>query len=79
MVKRVEISKVTADQVRAMFPKCVVVANQFREVFGKGTKLVYAKEGGNEIGERLVGPERSICVNRMILNPTNDEESIDER
>jgi len=42
------------DEVRRLFPECVGVADQFREVFGPGVKLTYAEEGGRSIGKRSV-------------------------
>lgn len=38
--------------VRENFPECCQVADEYRAVFGEGTKLVYAEEGGKSIGKR---------------------------
>lgn len=50
----------TVDEVRAQFPNAVAIADQFREVFGDGVKLVYAEEGGKSIGYK--NPEKGTWI-----------------
>lgn len=64
----------TKEQVRSLFPECVRAANDFRDVFGPGIRLVFAREGNNEIGE-LIEPEKSIALSQMIINPPPNEDS----
>lgn len=49
--------KATKEFVNKTFPHCVAVANQFRQVFGEGVRMVYAKENNREIG-RMRDAER---------------------
>lgn len=46
------MSKLTAVEVRAAFPQCAAVADEFRAVLGAGVRLKYASEGGRETGQR---------------------------
>lgn len=39
-----------SEQVRAAFPRCVAVADEFRAAFGSGVKITFAQEGGNKAG-----------------------------
>ena len=43
------------DDNRANFPNAAAVLDTFRKVFGDGVKLVYAEEGGREIGNNRHG------------------------
>jgi hypothetical protein len=52
--------KITAEYVRANFPSCVEFADECRSVFGDGVRMVYAKEGGQEIGKQMPGNE--VCM-----------------
>lgn len=56
-------------QVRAKFPRCIAVADEFREAFGAGVRLVYANEGGQAVGTASLGPDRFITPDRMVLTP----------
>ena len=38
------------DAVRRLFPSVIAFADECRDEFGEGVKLVYAKENGREIG-----------------------------
>lgn len=57
------------DEVRRLFPHSVAFADECRRVFGDGVKLVYAKEGGREIGNRVVhDPENVVRLSEMDLD-----------
>ena len=56
-------------QVRAKFPRCIAVGDEFRNVFGPGVRLVYASEGGQAVGTASPEPERFITPDRMVLAP----------
>lgn len=43
------------DEIRRLFPECCAVADEYRKVFGEGTKLVYVSENGRELGKRSEG------------------------
>jgi hypothetical protein len=58
-------------RVRAAFPVCTAVADQFREVFGDGVKLSYAEENGQKIGRQL--PEsiyKVVPMRDMVIKPS---------
>lgn len=58
------------DDVRMLFPECVSFADRCRRVFGDGVKLVYAKEGGREIGKRTeIDPDRVVKLSDMVIGP----------
>lgn len=57
------------DEVRRLFPVSVAFADECRRVFGNGVKLVHAREGGREIGKRVVhDPENVVNVRDMCLD-----------
>lgn len=56
-------------QVRAKFPRCIAVADEFRAAFGAGVRLVYASEGGQAVGTASPEPDRFITPDRMVLAP----------
>lgn len=37
--------------VRERFPQMIAVADEFKQVFGAGVKLVYVREGDDELGD----------------------------
>lgn len=49
-IEKIDVSTVTLEQVREMFPECVAFADEMRELFGPGVRPVYMKEGNREIG-----------------------------
>lgn len=69
-----ETKQVTAADVRAAFPRCVAVADEFRAVFGPDVKLVYACENGREIGNLGESPETTLNGLQMILSGDLGEE-----
>ena len=41
----------TKEEIAAAFPEAVEIARQFRDVFGDGVRLLYARNGvGQELG-----------------------------
>lgn len=60
--------KITAEYVRENFPACVEFADECREVFGDGVKMVYANEGGNVIGMQSIGGDE-VCLADVDLSP----------
>lgn len=61
-------NKITAEYVRENFPACVAFADECRAVFGDGVKIVYAKEGGQEIGKQFTGDDE-VCMADVDLSP----------
>ena len=62
-------------EVRKLFLTVVAFADQCREVFGDGVRLVYAKENGYEIGKRSeVDPERVVKLSDMCLDSSSFSE-----
>ena len=62
------------EQIRRDFPLCVAAADAFREVFGPEVKLLYAKEGGREIGKERE-PGSPVPVGEMVLKPSKKKAS----
>lgn len=45
------------EEIAAAFPEAVAIARQFREVFGSGVRLVYARNSaGEELGKPVTAP-----------------------
>jgi len=40
------------EQIRADFPNCTAIIDQFRAVFGDGVKAKYFEEGGKTMGKQ---------------------------
>lgn len=40
----------TKEDIRRGFPVCIAFADEVRDVFGDGVKLLYMKEGDKEMG-----------------------------
>jgi len=58
------------DEVRRLFPECVAFADECRRLFGDGVRLVYAKEGGREIGKRTeIDPDRVVKLSDIVIGP----------
>jgi hypothetical protein len=68
-----ETKQLTAVEVRAAFPECVKIADEFRAAFGPGVKLVYARENGREIGVESL-PGVALTPAQMALDPLPVEE-----
>ncbi|MBY0499311.1 MAG: hypothetical protein K2P74_06845 [Nitrosomonas sp.] len=67
------------DEVRRLFPECVGVADQFREVFGPGVKLTYAEEGGRSIGKRSVSdPDVTVGLKDILFGCSLADKVTDE-
>ena len=49
----------TAEEIAAKFPEAVAVARAFREVFGEGVRLIYARNPAGETLGRTVSGESS--------------------
>jgi putative component of toxin-antitoxin plasmid stabilization module len=49
-----------ARENRARMPIVTAVVDEYREVFGPGIRVTYAKENGIEIGTRMPGFERVV-------------------
>lgn len=65
------------EEVRRLFPECVSFADECRSVFGDGVKLVYAKEGGREIGKRTeINPDRVIKLSDIVIGPVVDDGNV---
>lgn len=47
---------------RAEFPATAQILDEFRNEFGEGVKLLYACEGGREVGKKPVVPKRFMTV-----------------
>lgn len=57
------------DAVRRLFPSVIAFADECRDEFGEGVKLVYAKENGREIGKAsVIDPGRVIRVSEMCVD-----------
>jgi hypothetical protein len=51
---------------RAEFPATAAILDKFRKEFGDGVKLIYAAEGGREIGKKQVAPKRFMTVEQWL-------------
>ena len=51
---------------RAEFPAAAHILDEFRAEFGKEVKLLYAVEGGREIGKKPVAPKRFMTVDQWL-------------
>jgi hypothetical protein len=49
-IEKIDVARVTKEQVREMFPECVAFADEMRELFGTGVKVTYMQESNREIG-----------------------------
>ena len=57
------MSEQMKEKVRAAFPQCVAVADEFRAVFGSGVELLYASENGVQIGTPSdASPQNSVTA-----------------
>jgi hypothetical protein len=57
------MSEQMKEKVRAAFPQCVAVADEFRAVFGPDVQLLYACENGVEIGTPSdASPQNSVTA-----------------
>ena len=61
-------NKLSVKYVRKNFPVCVEFADECRDVFGDGVKMVYAKEGGNVIGKQFAGDDQ-VCMADVDMTP----------
>jgi hypothetical protein len=68
-----ETKQLTAVEVRAAFPECVKLADEFRSAFGMGVKLTYARESGREIGVESL-PGFALTPTQMALDPLQVEQ-----
>jgi hypothetical protein len=69
-----ESRQVTAEQVRAAFPQCVAMADEFREVFGPGVTLNYANENGQTVGRQTPpSPETTLTLSQMVIEVPEEE------
>ena len=39
------------DKLRTLMPQTAIVIDQYREIFGAKTKVIWAKEGDREVGK----------------------------
>ena len=60
-------NKLSVEYVRENFPSCVEFADECRDVFGDGVKMVYASEGGQVIGKQFAGDE--VCMADVDMTP----------
>lgn len=60
--------KIDAKYVREHFPVCVAFADECRAVFGDEVRMVYAKEGEQEIGKQFTG-DAEVCMADVDLTP----------
>lgn len=68
------------DEVRRLFPECVAFADQCRDIFGDGVRLIYAKENGREIGKKTVlDPECVVRLSEICIDSRPFSEVIDAR
>ena len=51
---------------RAEFPAAATILDEFRDAFGKDVKLLYAVEGGKEIGRKPAAPKRFMTVEQWL-------------
>lgn len=61
-------NKISVEYVRENFPKCVEFADECRDVFGTGVKMVYANEGGKVIGKQFAGDD-DVCMADVDMSP----------
>jgi len=61
-------NKLSVEYVRENFPVSVEFADECRDVFGSGVKMVYANEGGKVIGKQFVGDDQ-VCMADVDLSP----------
>ncbi len=60
--------KLTAEQVRELFPECVAFADEVRDAFGGDVKMIYASEGGKEIGRLSDQPgDKTVRGDRLVI------------
>jgi hypothetical protein len=52
------------EQIRADFPNCTAIIDQFRAVFGDGVKAKYFEEGGKTMGKQQ--PFNGTDVDKLI-------------
>ena len=58
---------------RANFPASTALLDEFRTHFGAGVKLIYAKENGQEIGDKRFGESStSVWVTPCVMPPLID-------
>ncbi|SHL10833.1 hypothetical protein SAMN05216428_10198 [Nitrosospira sp. Nsp11] len=63
-----ETKPVTAADVRAAFPQCVRIADEFRAAFGPEIRLTFAEEGGQRIGIKGGEPsDITVTAAQMII------------
>ena len=68
------MSEQMKEKVRAAFPKCVAVADEFRAVFGPEVELLYARENGVEIGTPSdASPQNSVTVAQLGITIPEEE------
>lgn len=61
-------NKLSVEYVRENFQSCVEFADECRDVFGDGVKMVYASEGGNVIGKQFAGDDQ-VCMADVDMTP----------
>lgn len=68
------------DEVRRLFPSVVSFADEVRKAFGDGVRLVYAQEGGAEIGKRSEhDPDRVVKLSEMVIEKQKSDDSSKNR
>lgn len=67
------MSEQMKEKVRAAFPRCVAVADEFRAVFGLEVELLYASENGVEIGTPSdASPQNSVTAAQIGIVPEDE-------
>lgn len=56
----------TTAKNRAEFPATAQIFDEFRKEFGGGVKLLYASEGGREIGKKPAEPKHFMTVGQWL-------------
>lgn len=51
---------------RAEFPATAQILDEFRKEFGDGVKLIYACEGGHEIGKKPAAPKQFMDADQWL-------------
>lgn len=60
----------TKEENRARMPMVTAIVDEFREVFGPGVRVTYAREGDVEVGKPMPKPARWYNTKSTELTPT---------
>lgn len=56
----------TAEEIRQRFPNAIALADEVRDVFGDGVKLIYLREGNTEYGVK--DPESGTWIQPNVIH-----------